>query len=93
MRLSIALIALGLVAAPVSAEEVTLRVAYDDAELTTDIGYAAVAARITAAADSACAVSDEWVLSYSPSSDCKAKLTRLAMAELDSRREALAAQP
>jgi UrcA family protein len=93
MRLSIALIAFGLVAAPVSAEEVTLRVAYDEAELTTDIGYAVVAARISAAADAACAVSDDWVLSFSPSSDCKATLTRLAMAELDSRRDAIAAQP
>jgi UrcA family protein len=93
MRLSIALIALGLIAAPASAEEVTLRVTYDDTELTTDIGYAVVAARIETAADAACAVSDEWMLSYSTAPNCKATLTKMAMSELDSRREALVAQP
>jgi UrcA family protein len=91
MRLSIALLALGLVAAPISAEEVTLRVSYDDAELATDAGYAALIARVAEAADDACGT--DVVLSVSPTPRCKVTLVRKVRAELDSRREALTAQP
>jgi len=90
---SLAFAVLALSAAPVMAEEVTLRVAYDDTELATDVGYAVVTARIEAAADTACAVTDDWVMSFGRAPSCKATLVRKALAELDSRRDTLTAQP
>jgi UrcA family protein len=92
MRLSIALIALGLVAAPASAEEMTLRVAYDDLDLTSEYELAALKSRIADAAAAACAPAKEWVLSTNTVATCKTTLTRKALAEVEVRR-AETAQP
>lgn len=92
MRLTISLFALALVAAPASAEEVTMRVPYGDIDLSSEYELAALKDRIVDAAEEACAPAKEWVLSSGSASDCKAKLTRKAMAEVEARR-AETAQP
>lgn len=70
------------IAAPAQAEEVTMRVAFDDLDLTTKTGKAELNARLSDAAEEACAPAQDWVRSGSVASDCKATLLRKARTEV-----------
>jgi UrcA family protein len=79
---SLALAAVAIAAVPAQAEEVTMRVAFDDLDLTTRMGKAELNARLSDAADEACAPSAQWVRSVSVSGDCKSTLMRKARSEV-----------
>jgi UrcA family protein len=79
---SIALATLAVAAVPAQAEEVTMRVSFDDLDLTTKSGKAELNARLSDAADEACAPAVDWVRSGSVSSDCKSTMLRKARGEV-----------
>ena len=81
---SLALATLTLAAVPAQAEEVTMRVAYDDLDLSTKTGKAELNARLSDAADEACAPAKDWVLSTGVGADCKSTLMRKARIEVAS---------
>jgi UrcA family protein len=79
---SLALATVAIAAVPAQAEEVTMRVAFDDLDLTTKVGKAELNARLSDAADEACAPAADWLRSGSVSADCKSTLLRKARTEV-----------
>lgn len=69
------------IAVPAQAEEVTMRVAFDDLDLSTKSGKAELNARLSDAADEACAPAADWLRSAG-ASDCKSTLLRKARSEV-----------
>jgi UrcA family protein len=70
------------VAVPAQAEEVTMKVSFEDLDLTTKSGQAELNSRLVDAAEEACATSDDWVRSVAVTADCKATLLRKARTEV-----------
>ncbi len=79
---ALAIAPLALAAVPAQADEISLRVAYSAADLTTADGLTQLKDRVAAAADEACAPAREWVLSGTVS-DCTATLMRKALDEIE----------
>jgi UrcA family protein len=70
------------IAAPAQAEEVTMKVSFEDLDLTTKSGKAELNARLLDAAEEACIASEDWVRSGAVAADCKSTLLRKARTEV-----------
>lgn len=87
MRFTLPLIALAAIAAPVAADDsVTVRIAYDDVDVTTTEGRSALEARIDAKLRKACTIEAAGRYTYGrPAVDgkCVADARAVALAEVE----------